>query len=234
MPWILLAAVIASAPQPRVTEVLPVEAAPCVAKEVQTGTLIVSRGDCLAVKVFTQSPYTHIAAVVIRRGQPYVYDSANGVGVRCQTLTNYLCSQNPAEIHVFQPHEPLSPRQAELFEQHLDSQLGRPYAIKHHLTGNRAAGVHCAEYVTDALIACELLTAREPPRVSPASLVEGIVKSELYFAALTVKLAEPSAAEPAGQGGQPAGQGWCSALWTDTKECTRSCYLRLRGMFCCY
>lgn len=234
MPWILLAAILSSAPQPRVTEVLPTDAAACIAVEAQTGSLIVSRGDCLAVKVFTQSPYTHVAAVVMRRGQPYVYDSANGAGVRCQTLANYLCSQNPAEVHVFQPREPLSKRRAEQFEQHLDSQLGRPYAIKHHLTGNRAEGVHCAEYVTDALIACDLLTAREPSRVSPASLVQGIVKSELYAAALKVKLNEASGQSSAGDEGSGAGQGWCRTMWGDTKQCTRNCYLRLRGLFCCY
>ena len=112
-------------------------------------------------------------------------------------------------------------------EGYLDSQLGRRYGIKHHLTGKRADGVHCAEYVVDSLIACELMQAQQPWRVSPASLVEGIVESDLYTQSLTLALKTPSVP-------RPAGQGRCREMWSDTKDCTRNCYLWLRGAICCY
>src|SRR5437016_1545437 len=108
MSWMLLTAVLASSPQPRVVEIRTDAAVAAMAAELQTGSLIVSRGDCLAVKVYTVSPYTHVAAVVIRRGDPYVYDSTNGSGVRCQTLANYLASQCPAVVHLFHPRAPFS------------------------------------------------------------------------------------------------------------------------------
>ncbi|MDA0835865.1 MAG: YiiX/YebB-like N1pC/P60 family cysteine hydrolase [Planctomycetota bacterium] len=77
-------------------------------REVVTGTLIFSQGDCLAVKAYTQSPYTHVGVVVRRNDSAIIYDSTAGKGVRCQTLTNYLDDQNPAEIYVFHPRKPLT------------------------------------------------------------------------------------------------------------------------------
>ncbi len=48
------------------------EATKVLCPQVQTGTLLVSEGDCLAVQVYTQSPFTHVGAVVMRDGQPFV------------------------------------------------------------------------------------------------------------------------------------------------------------------
>src|SRR5207253_4033401 len=104
--------------------------------------------------------------------------------------------------------------------------LGRPYAIAHHLTGERAAGLHCSEYATDALIACGTLRAKEPSRVSPASLVEGILKGDLYEQADSLQLAS----EPASPA---ASDWWCVRLWFDTQQCTSLCYRKLRAWFCC-
>lgn len=227
MTWIILAASLTASPQARTGAVRADVAASVLAAELQTGSLIVSRGDCLAVKVFTNSPYTHIAAVVVRRGEPFVYDSTGGAGVRCQTLGNYLASQSPALVHLFHPCEKFSSRRAEEFETYLDRQLGTPYAIQHHLTGERAEGVHCAEYVTDALMACHLLQAKQPSRVSPASLIEGVTKGDLYCHAATLQLVPAPAV-------QTTGESWCGRMWGDTKECTRGCYLKMRGWFCCY
>jgi len=226
MSWIVLAAVITSSPQ-RVAEIRADTAAAAIAPELQTGSLIVSRGDCLAVKVYTVSPYTHVGAVVVRRGEPFVYDSTGGAGVRCQTLANYLASQDDATIHLFHPREPFSEKRAAEFETYLDRQLGTPYAIAHHVTGNRASGVHCAEYITDAFIACHLLQAKQPARVSPASLVAGITKSDLYVHAATLSLVP---VQPVAQ----SSDSWCGQLWLDTKSCTRGCYLKMRGWVCCY
>lgn len=227
MSWIVLALTLTSSPQPRVENVPADRAVAAIADEVQTGSLIVTRGDCLAVKVYTASPYTHVAAVVVRRGEPFVYDATNGAGVRCQTLANYLASQCPATVHLFHPRASFAPRKTEQFEAYLESQLGRKYAIMHHVSGNRAEGLHCAEYITDALIACHVLTANQPARVSPASLIEGITKGEVYNHATTLQVV--SAPVPA-----PSSDNWCGRMWIGTKECTRDCYLKMRGWFCCY
>ncbi|MFP6763306.1 MAG: hypothetical protein VB858_06805 [Planctomycetaceae bacterium] len=196
-------------------------------REVQTGSLLVTQGDCLAIRVYTQSPYTHVAAVVIRNGQPFVYDSANGVGSRCLTLKNYIVSQSPSEIHLFQPRREFNPARRRKFETSLDGQLGRPYGIRHHLTGERAAGLHCSEYVTDALQYCGVIRARRPSRVSPASLVLGITQHDLYLASLKVRVQPPQSDSV------PATESWCSQLWNDTRACTAECYRKTKSWVFC-
>jgi hypothetical protein len=207
------------------------EAVALLAPQLATGSLLASKGDCLAVKIFSASSYTHVAAVVIEQPDNdrriiYVYDSTGGAGVRRQMLEDYLAGQQDALVHVFNPRRTFPKKTARAFQAHLDSQLGRPYAISHHISGKRCEGLHCAEYCTDALIACDLLEAKAPPRVSPASLVEGILKDELYTHALDVKLQPVS--EQA-----PASAGWCGRMWFDTCQCTSSCWSKVRGWVVC-
>ncbi|MGE4000385.1 MAG: YiiX/YebB-like N1pC/P60 family cysteine hydrolase, partial [Planctomycetaceae bacterium] len=156
-----------------------------------TGSLLFNAGDCLAIRVYTASPYTHVAVVVIEEDRPVVYDSMNGAGVRRQPLVDYLRSQSPDRLHVFHPQRPLTPEQSRGLRDYLDSQLGRPYAVQHHLTGKRCEGVHCAEYVTDALMSIGLLHADRPAKVSPASLVTGITAAGIYTAEETIDLTPP-------------------------------------------
>lgn len=225
MSFLLIAATLAATPVESYTS--HSIAAEALDDEVQTGTLLFNRGDCLAIKVFTKSPYTHVAAVVVEQGTPYVYDSMNGVGVRRLPLDRYLNTQRPDVIHVFQPAEPFTKERTATFKHALESQLGRPYAIKHHLTGKRCEGLHCSEYVTDALQSSRLIKARRPPKVSPASLVEGIVKSDLYVATQMIQVKEPQ---------QPIerGDNWCEQTWIDTKVCTTRCCRKMRRWFLCH
>jgi len=223
---LIAAALVAGSPQPVNALASNHEAASVLAEHVQTGTLILSQGDCLAVRVFTASPYTHVAAVVVEQGHPVVYDCANGVGVRKQLLEEYLDSQSPDAIHVFHPCTPFSAEQAQAFETSLNKQLGRAYGIKHHLTGRRAEGLHCAEYVTDALMSPGLIHANSPPRVSPASLVEGILKADLYSLPHTFELNEPVVVID-------KDAPWCSRMWAGTKLCTINCCSKMSGWFLC-
>lgn len=193
---------------------------------VQTGTLLFSKGDCLAVRIYTKSAYTHVAMVVMRNGEPVVYDSMNGTGARCLTLKNYLNTQRPATIHLFQPQTPFNTSMAANYERYLDQKLGTPYSIRHHLTGNRATGIHCAEYAIDALSACNLMKANAPAKVSPASLVTGIVKSERYTPSITFELKRPPLITK-------KSSAWYQQLWIDTKNCTSACCVKLRGWVFC-
>jgi hypothetical protein len=223
---VLLTFLVATAPWGDVETANPREARVRLAQELKTGSLIVSRGDCLAVKMYSASAYTHVASVVVHKTEIYVYDATGGAGVRKQLLCDYLAGQDDNSLHPFHLCCPLSPEQAQKFEEHLECQLGRPYAIAHHLTGNRAEGLHCSEYATDALIAAGLMRARQPSRVSPATLVEGILKDDLYAQATTLQLV-PDPPQ------RPDSDSWCTQIWFDTKQCTRACYLQLRAWFCC-
>ncbi|MBA3315701.1 MAG: hypothetical protein H0T47_20745 [Planctomycetaceae bacterium] len=185
--------------------------------QVQTGTLLFSEGECLAVKAFTGSRYTHVATVVVADDQPIVYDSQNGVGVRKLPLSDYLAAMQPEELHVLQPSRPFSEKRTALLVEALEQELGRPYGVSHHLTGDRAAGLHCAEYATDALIAAKVVKAEHPPRVSPASLRRGLLRHELYVEEASIVIA---AEEPT----RPPGRNTCHELWLDTKDCCIGCW----------
>lgn len=223
---ILIAAILISGAVAETDLATPAEATARLESEVVTGSLIVSRGDCLAVKMYSASLYTHVGAVVVREGEVYVYDAMHGCGVRKQLLCDYVVGLNDAAIHPFHLCRPMSDDQARRFERHLEGQLGRPYAIAHHLTGKRADGLHCSEYVTDALIAADLLRANRPSRVSPASLVTGVLAAEVHRQAETLQLLPDPPA-------RPESENWVVQCWFDTQQCTQNCYRKLWAWFCC-
>ncbi|HUG19645.1 MAG TPA: YiiX/YebB-like N1pC/P60 family cysteine hydrolase [Planctomycetaceae bacterium] len=197
-----------------------------VAEQAQTGTLLFSQGDCVAVKVFSGSPYTHVAAVVVEHGVPYVYDSSNGYGVRKQPLSEYIEFLAPSELHVLQPVFRFNDKLTEPYAAKLKSEIGRPYAVKHHLSGERCAGLHCAEYVTDALMASDIIRAKNPTRVSPASLLQGIRQADLYRESLTLTLHVPDSRSE-------SSDSWCGQLWIETKVCTKDfCSMLSRKILC--
>jgi hypothetical protein len=225
MPYLLMLASLCANPEPIKTFSSFAAAAESVSSRTQTGTLIFSQGDCLAVKVFTRSPYTHVAAVVMKNGQPYVYDSIHGQGVRRQSLKAYFKSQSPDVVYLMHPKKPFSKERSKQFSSYLKGQLGKSYAIKHHLTGKRAQGVHCSEYVTDALMSCRMIRAKQPSRVSPGSLATGILRANLYSPSQTINLKKKTF--------KPKGRNWCDQLWIDTKFCTLSCCKQMQRWFLC-
>ena len=195
-------------------------------QSLQTGSLLFSQGDCLAVKIFSASSYTHVGGVVVKDGEVVVYDSMNGPGVRKTSLDEYLRLQTPTQLHVVHPAMPLTPERAVSYESHLNGQLGRKYAIKHHLTGQRCDGLHCAEYLTDALMSAELIRANNPARVSPGSLLEGLEKANLYTDGghFALKSLEPQ---------KPANLTWCQSLWHDTGTCCSNTATQVRRWVLC-
>jgi hypothetical protein len=200
--------------------------AAAITPDLQTGTLLFTEGDCLAVKASAGGPYTHVAAVVVHDGAPVVYDSMNGVGVRRSSLVDYLAAQAPDEIDLLQPSREFTPQESLVFESALQQRVGAPYSVMHYITGHRASsGVHCSEYVTDALMSIERIKADRPPRVSPSSLHAGLIDGELYTETASVQFPlEPIPVDA---------DGWCEQLWLDTKHCCFSCCDQLSGWFLC-
>ncbi len=178
----------------------------------ETGSLIFSQGDCLAVRIFSQSPFTHVGVVVRQGNGLWVYDAMNGPGVRKQPLEDYLRGLIPCEVHVVSPVTALDEAETTALVRHLERELGRPYGITHHLTGERARGVHCSEYATEALCQTGRLTAERPPRVSPGSLREGLLAKGAFRDAGPFPCGAPlvpiSAEETC-----------CQRWWRETGEC---------------
>ncbi|MEW4490858.1 YiiX/YebB-like N1pC/P60 family cysteine hydrolase [Thalassoglobus sp. JC818] len=192
----------------------------------ENGSLLFSQGDCLAVRCYTNSPYTHVGIVIEEGDQKIAYDSMNGVGVRKMSLEDYLTTQAPDTVHVFHPIRKLTASEAAELKGHLESQLGRPYSVKHHITGKRNAGLHCSEYVTDALVSIDWLKVSNPPRVSPASLAEGIELNAIYLVGPVYEV--PGEIEPI-----PEPDGVCERIWVDVKLCTLQCCSKLSGWILC-
>lgn len=204
----------------------PEAAARVLAEDLKTGSLLFSDGKCLAVKLFSGSRYTHVATVVRLPQGIFVFDSQNGVGVRKLPLAKYLAETKGSEIEVLEPARSFSAARAKRFRAYLESQLGRPYDILHYLTGSRSEGVHCAEYLTDALIAVHVVTAEQPSRVSPASLRTSLLSHDLYDMSSTLLVLTP---EPE----RANGRNWCHELWLDTQNGCETCWNGFRGCVLC-
>jgi hypothetical protein len=204
----------------------PASATAELAPHVQTGTLLFSEGDCLAVKCFTGSPYTHVATVVVNDREAFVYDSQNGVGVRKLPLEDYLEATSPEELHILQPAWKFDDKRAAELAAALEHELGRPYSVSHHLIGKRCDGIHCAEYATDALIAAHVVKANNPVRVSPASLRSGLLRHDLYVEEVALAIVAEEAP-------RPPGRNWCHELWLDTKDCCIGCWGGFRRCVLC-
>jgi len=195
-------------------------------REAQTGTLLFSRGECLAIRFATQGPHTHVAAIVVDGGRPYIYDSMNGSGVRRLSLESYLRTHHPSKVDVLQPTRPFSKRRSAKFRNYLNGQLGRPYAVKHHVTGQRDEGLHCSEYVTESLLHSGLIRAERPSRVTPSSLADGLIAGGVYRHEQTLRRQVPPVVAP-------TGNNWCEQLWHDTKHCTDQAWNQLGAWFAC-
>jgi len=166
------------------------------------------------------------SAAELLRDEATVYESQNGVGVRKLSLERYLAMQEGSEVGICYPQQAMTAEQEEAFVRHLDSQLGRPYLVRHHLTGNRAAGIHCAEYMTDAFAAAGLLHAERPPKVSPASLRQGVLVSQLHREGRRIFVSDldPERVE---------GRNWCEDMWLDTVRCTSDTWDSFRRCVLC-
>jgi len=198
-----------------------------ISREAETGTLLFSKGDCLAVRIFTKSPFTHVATIVREEDQITVYDSMNGVGVRKQSLRDYLKNRGGDVLHIYHPSQAFDVQKSNKFKQHLEQKIGTPYAVRHHLSGKRGQGVHCAEYMTDALQACNILKAKNPANVSPGSLFRGVTMYNIYQTGQIIALTSAAPAE------DEKGNNRCHQWWIDTKVCTWKCCHKLKGWFFC-
>lgn len=213
--------------KPAVLAAYPHEVSDRLQQELQPGSLIAHRGDCLAVRIYTQSSVTHVGLLLpCEQGGWLVYDSANGEGVRKTPLEEYLEGCLPDEVSFYHPVHPLTENQTVGLRTALEQHLGRPYSISHFVSGKSAEGLHCSEYVTRSLMAIDLLRAERPPRVSPASLLVGIEQGELYEQGSSVQIREDVIPAP------PVGN-WYQRMWSQTQTCSTDCYKKVSRMVLC-
>ncbi len=63
MSWLLAVTMLAAPPVETPVETLTVTEVVERVEDLPTGALIFSKGDCLAVRIYTQSRFTHVAAI---------------------------------------------------------------------------------------------------------------------------------------------------------------------------
>jgi hypothetical protein len=131
-------------------------------------------------------------------------------------------------VLVYRPQRDLSQDQSRAYRAYLESQLGREYSVKHHISGDRCEGIHCAEYATEALLRTKLIAVKNPVRVSPASLIEGVTENGLYVEKRVWEVESGESVEP-----DRKNMGRCRRLWEETRDCWTSSSKRLKGWFLC-
>lgn len=128
------------------------------AVEVPDGALLVLKNSNKPVASWTGSDITHIAVVVHKGGQPWVYE-ATPAKVRQVPLPSYwreLAELNARRepkttVLMLRPSESYSQDQIHLMKQYMDSQLDRRYSIRGYVRDKQSDGIHCAEFASSAL-----------------------------------------------------------------------------------
>ncbi|WP_437185545.1 YiiX/YebB-like N1pC/P60 family cysteine hydrolase [Planctomicrobium sp. SH668] len=197
-----------------------------IASRCQTGSLIFSRGDCLAVKTYTCSRFTHVATIVMEENTPWIYESTSGHGVRKVPLKEYLEIDSPHRISLLHPNRAFTTQECTKYQAALDSQIGREYSVTHFVTGTRSEGLHCAEYLTDSLMAIHWLEVKNSAKVSPGSLYDGITKHGVYLEDSELVIARKIEAIP-----EP--ETWYGSLWQETKSTCHGGTRQLSRWFFC-
>jgi hypothetical protein len=94
------------------------------------------------------------------------------------------------------------------------------------LTGRRGETLHCSEYAVEALAAIDFVTVSNPARVSPASLIQGVIEGGVFLTAADVDVTpDPVAVD--------LDDGCCSRWWKATAGCCRTTGRKLSGWILC-
>ena len=128
------------------------------AVDVQDGSLLVLKNSNKPVVRWTGSDITHIALVVRKGGQPWVYE-ATPAKVRQMPLPEYwreLAALNTRRepkttVLLLRPKRSYASEQVQSMKRYMDSQLGRRYSIKGYVRDKQSDGIHCAEFASSAL-----------------------------------------------------------------------------------
>lgn len=140
--------------------------------EVPDGTVLFVENSSFLVESVTAFETTHVA--IILDGKVY---QAEPPKVRTYTIAEYFGliakdngkSQKCKTIFC-QPKNAYKQEQIAAMRVFLEAEVGRRYSVKGYLKGNESDGTHCAQLVTEALVAADKVTADKPWMVSPGAL----------------------------------------------------------------
>jgi len=191
--------------------------------EVQDGSLLVLKNSNKPVMSWTGSDITHIAIVVRKGGQPWVYE-ATPAKVRRLPLPTYW--QELAELNtrrdpktsvlLLRPKTSYETAQIATMKRYMDSQLGRRYSIKGYVRNKQSDGIHCAEFASSALARTGRFKFEDAHySISPAEFYAQVKQRHQPPARLTFKRTV-------------ADDSWCSRSWKEwlgvSSWCSWACY----------
>ena len=199
------------------------------AVDIEDGTLLILKHSNKPVAKWTGSQITHIAIVLHRDHEPWVYEATPG-RVRYVSLTGYCREiaelntdrKKPTTVHLLKPARPYSAAQIEAMRMYMRSQIGRRYSIKGYVRDKPSDGIHCAEFASGALAATRRFDFDDQHyAISPGAFYEQ-VKSE-HKSPLSLSIQPRTTSES-----------WCQRScreWTEFKSwCGWACYET--WMFC--
>ncbi|MBP87142.1 MAG: hypothetical protein CMJ64_10560 [Planctomycetaceae bacterium] len=193
------------------------------AVDVPDGSLLVLKNSNKPVASWTGAEVTHVAVVVHKGGQPWVYE-ATPAKVRQLPLPSYwkelaeLNARRDPETSVLllRPKTSYSADEVQRLKQSMNAQLGRRYSIKGYVRGKPSGGIHCAEFVSSALASTGRFEFDEPHyAISPAEFYTQVRQKHEPAVRLTFK---PKASNDS----------WCSKTWKRwagfSSWCSWACY----------
>jgi hypothetical protein len=200
----------------------------CNHADVEDGTLLFLTHGSRVVQYYTDSEITHVAVVMNRDGEPFVYEASPGE-VRRVALADYyeeIAALNekrskPIQVWMLRPATPYSPQQLTSMHAYLDSQLQRRYSVRGYVRNKPSDGIHCAELAANVLNRTARTDFEKCYDMSPGKLVAAI--ESLHQPAGEVALSR-----------QQPKPSWRERTWQDWTSfkswCSWSCYET--WMFC--
>jgi hypothetical protein len=141
--------------------------------------------------------------------QPYVYE-ATPAAVRKLVLTEYcreIAEQNRGrateqlvQLRLYSPARPYTEIERNRLRVYLESQIGRRYSVRGYVRDRSGDGIHCAEFVSTALVRTGRYQFPPSYSISPVSLVAQIKPTH----AMSVEL-------PTGE--HRSRESWCHRSW---------------------
>lgn len=186
------------------------------AADVEDGTLLILKHSNKPVARWTGSEITHIAIVVHRENEAWVYE-ATPARVRHVSLTSYYREiaelntqrKQPTTIQLLKPKQPYSTDQIAAMNKYMRSQVGRRYSIRGYVRDKQSDGIHCAEFASGALAATRRFDFDDDHfAISPGAFYEQVWPKHKSPLAITI---QPGASQ----------ESWCQRScrqWTDFKS----------------
>lgn len=182
--------------------------------DLQGGELLVLENCNSVVEGVTDGDIGHLA-IVIRRDDGVFVAEATPSKVRTLAWDDYLAElariqqrrqhDNQMRVWMLIPKQSYSADELAAIDQHIDQQVGRRYSVLGYLSGERAEGIHCAQFTAECLQSTGRLERGDWHRSSPSSLVKTLQSTHSDLTKIELPAYQSSSS-------------WCQESWLRVRE----------------